>query len=159
GRQRAVRDDDVGLHQSGNAARTRGFAQARRGLLAGRISALQERRDQERRRSARQPDAAEAEDAEPEWIHRASGVEARDAPAFELSLAVGRPEGRPLRTRARELMATPSWNISGQYFETCNCDFICPCIVGQMAVRPSKGSCTFAMAMQIERGSFGGVSL
>jgi len=28
-----------------------------------------------------------------------------------------------------------------------------------MAVRPSKGSCTFAMAMQIERGSFGGVSL
>jgi len=28
-----------------------------------------------------------------------------------------------------------------------------------MAVRPTKGSCTFAMAMQIERGSFGGVSL
>jgi len=56
-------------------------------------------------------------------------------------------------------MATPSWNISGEYFETCSCDFICPCIVGQMAVRPTKGTCTFAMAMQIERGSFGGVSL
>jgi hypothetical protein len=28
-----------------------------------------------------------------------------------------------------------------------------------MAVRPSKGSCTFAMAFAIERGSYGGVSL
>ena len=56
-------------------------------------------------------------------------------------------------------MATPAWNISGQYVETCSCDFVCPCILGQMAVRPSKGSCTFAMAMQIERGSFGDVPL
>ena len=56
-------------------------------------------------------------------------------------------------------MATPSWSISGQYFETCSCDFVCPCITGQMAVRPSKGSCTFAMAMQVERGSFGKVPL
>jgi hypothetical protein len=56
-------------------------------------------------------------------------------------------------------MAAPSWNISGQYFETCSCDFVCPCILGQMAVRPSKGSCTFAMTMQIERGSFGSVAL
>jgi len=56
-------------------------------------------------------------------------------------------------------MATPSWNISGQYFETCSCDFVCPCILGQMATRPTKGTCTFAMAMQIERGSFGGTSL
>ncbi len=56
-------------------------------------------------------------------------------------------------------MATPSWNISGQYFETCSCDFVCPCILGQMAVRPSKGTCTFAMAMQVERGSYGSVPL
>src|SRR5215467_7686792 len=56
-------------------------------------------------------------------------------------------------------MAAPSWNISGQYFETCSCDFVCPCILGQMAVRPSKGSCTFAMTMQIERGSYGSVPL
>jgi hypothetical protein len=56
-------------------------------------------------------------------------------------------------------MATPSWKISGQYFETCSCDFVCPCILGQMATRPSKGSCTFAMAMHIDQGSFGSVSL
>src|SRR6476660_1015936 len=57
------------------------------------------------------------------------------------------------------MMATPSWSISGQYFETCSCDYVCPCILGQMAVRPTKGSCTFAMAMQVERGTFGSVPL
>ena len=56
-------------------------------------------------------------------------------------------------------MTTPAWNISGQYVETCSCDFVCPCILGQMAARPSKGSCTFAMAMRVEHGSFGDVPL
>ena len=56
-------------------------------------------------------------------------------------------------------MATPAWKVSGQYYETCSCDFVCPCIPGQMAVNPSKGSCTFSMAFQIERGSYGTVRL
>ena len=56
-------------------------------------------------------------------------------------------------------MAAPDWNISGQYCETCSCDFVCPCILGQMAARPSKGSCTFAMTLQIERGSYGHIAL
>lgn len=56
-------------------------------------------------------------------------------------------------------MAAPSWQLSGQYYETCSCDFVCPCVPGQMAVSPSKGSCTFAMAFQIERGTYGTVSL
>src|SRR5258705_76240 len=56
-------------------------------------------------------------------------------------------------------MTSTSWNVKGQYYETCSCDFVCPCVPGQMAVKPTKGSCTFAMAFQIERGSFGTVSL
>jgi hypothetical protein len=56
-------------------------------------------------------------------------------------------------------MATPAWQVSGQYYETCSCDFVCPCVPGQMAVKPSKGSCTFAMAFQIERGRYGAISL
>lgn len=56
-------------------------------------------------------------------------------------------------------MASPSWHVSGQYYETCSCDFVCPCVPGQMAVTPSKGTCLFAMAFQIERGTFGTVSL
>jgi hypothetical protein len=56
-------------------------------------------------------------------------------------------------------MATPAWNVSGQYYETCNCDFVCPCVPGQLAVRPTKGDCQFAMAFQIERGKYGAVLL
>jgi hypothetical protein len=56
-------------------------------------------------------------------------------------------------------MATPSWQIKGNYYETCSCDFVCPCVPAHMTVRPTKGSCTFAMAYQIERGKYGDVSL
>ena len=55
-------------------------------------------------------------------------------------------------------MAT-SWKASGQYYETCSCDFVCPCILQQMSVEPTKGTCTFAMAFQIEKGSFDSTSL
>ena len=56
-------------------------------------------------------------------------------------------------------MAAPAWNVSGQYYETCNCDFVCPCVPGQLAVRPTNGDCQFAMAFQIEHGSYGAISL
>lgn len=56
-------------------------------------------------------------------------------------------------------MATPSWDVRGQYYETCNCEFVCPCVPWQMAIMPTKGSCIFAMAFQIEQGRYGGVGL
>jgi len=56
-------------------------------------------------------------------------------------------------------MAAPSWQISGQYYENCSCDFVCPCVPTQMQGRPTNGSCTFAMAFEIERGRFGDVPL
>ncbi|HLE56032.1 MAG TPA: DUF1326 domain-containing protein [Rhodothermia bacterium] len=56
-------------------------------------------------------------------------------------------------------MTAASWSASGQYYETCNCDFVCPCILQQMTVMPTHGTCEFAMAFQIERGSFDSVSL
>lgn len=56
-------------------------------------------------------------------------------------------------------MPTPVWQVSGQYYETCSCDFVCPCIPGGLTVSPTKGSCTFAMAFEVERGTFGAVSL
>ena len=56
-------------------------------------------------------------------------------------------------------MATPSWTARGRYYETCSCDFVCPCILQQMSVEPTAGTCTFAMAFQVERGKYGSVSL
>jgi hypothetical protein len=57
------------------------------------------------------------------------------------------------------MATTPAWSVSGQYYETCNCSFVCPCVPGQLAVLPTKGDCQFAMAFQIEHGSYGTVSL
>src|SRR5262249_34667816 len=57
------------------------------------------------------------------------------------------------------MMSTPIWKLNGQYYETCNCDFVCPCVPWQMTVRPTKGTCIFAMAFQIDRGSYGNVVL
>lgn len=56
-------------------------------------------------------------------------------------------------------MATPAWKVAGRYYETCSCDFVCPCILGQMAAKPTRDTCTFAMAFQIETGTFGAVPL
>ena len=56
-------------------------------------------------------------------------------------------------------MAATAWQVQGQYYENCNCDFVCPCVPGQMTVKPTKDSCTFVMAYQIERGRFGDTPL
>ena len=56
-------------------------------------------------------------------------------------------------------MGAAAWQVQGQYYETCNCDFVCPCVPGQMMVNPTKGPCIFVMAYQIERGRFGDVPL
>ena len=46
-----------------------------------------------------------------------------------------------------------SWRIEGQYFETCNCEFLCPCISSNMAARPDEGDCAVALAFHIDRGA------
>lgn len=51
-------------------------------------------------------------------------------------------------------MAAAAWQISGQYFETCSCDYLCPCIYTNLAGTPSKGSCTFALVFHVERGRY-----
>jgi len=56
-------------------------------------------------------------------------------------------------------MNAAAWKVSGQYYETCNCDFMCPCIFQQMQVEPTEGTCVFAMGYQIETGTFGSTSL
>lgn len=52
-----------------------------------------------------------------------------------------------------------AWQISGQYMETCNCTFLCPCIVTNLQATPTEGACKAALGMHIEKGSKDGVSL
>ncbi|MFN2644760.1 MAG: DUF1326 domain-containing protein [Burkholderiales bacterium] len=52
-----------------------------------------------------------------------------------------------------------NWRIEGQYMETCNCMFVCPCIGSNLTARPSEGDCKAAIAMRIDRGEKDGVRL
>ncbi len=51
------------------------------------------------------------------------------------------------------------WRIEGEYMETCNCDFICPCIGTNLEARPTEGDCKAAVALRIDKGNRGDVSL
>ena len=51
------------------------------------------------------------------------------------------------------------WHIEGQYMETCNCAFICPCIGSNLTARPTEGDCKAAVAMRIDKGEKDGVKL
>jgi len=54
-----------------------------------------------------------------------------------------------------------SWRISGSYFESCNCDAICPCrrTNGVPGGRSTHGVCMGVLSWVIERGSADGVDL
>lgn len=51
------------------------------------------------------------------------------------------------------------WHIEGQYMETCNCSYICPCIGSNLAALPTEGDCKAAIAMRIDKGEKDGVNL
>ena len=48
------------------------------------------------------------------------------------------------------------WNLTGTYFESCNCEAACPCV---FLSAPSDGECTVLVAWHIEQGRFGEVAL
>lgn len=60
------------------------------------------------------------------------------------------------------MAAQQKWQLSGDYFETCNCNVVCPCLVSPSAPltsRPSQGVCDVALVFHIDKGSYGKVSL
>jgi hypothetical protein len=53
----------------------------------------------------------------------------------------------------------PGWRIEGQYMESCNCTFVCPCIGSNLTAQPSEGDCKAAIALRVEKGEKDGVRL
>ena len=56
-------------------------------------------------------------------------------------------------------MTTNRWRLKGEYFESCNCEVLCPCIVQGTSVKPTDGHCDVGLAFHIEEGDFNGTSL
>jgi hypothetical protein len=54
------------------------------------------------------------------------------------------------------------WQLTGDYFESCNCDVVCPCLVSTgapLTARPTQGVCDVLLAFHIDKGSYAGVAL
>jgi hypothetical protein len=55
-------------------------------------------------------------------------------------------------------VANTNWNVSGDYFESCSCDFLCPCDTNVLA-RPTQGHCAVIMGFHINQGRYDGLAL
>lgn len=56
-------------------------------------------------------------------------------------------------------MAAPHWKLSGEYMESCNCDYLCPCIYTNPQGPATRDHCTALMVYRIDEGSYGNVDL
>jgi hypothetical protein len=58
-----------------------------------------------------------------------------------------------------------AWRIKGEYLENCNCEVLCPCLLGPRSprggalARPTQGTCDVPVVFAIESGRSGNVDL
>jgi len=56
-------------------------------------------------------------------------------------------------------MAEQQWTIRGEYMESCNCDYLCPCIYTNPQGLVTYDHCTAALVFRIDAGNFGDTKL
>jgi hypothetical protein len=56
-------------------------------------------------------------------------------------------------------MPEQRWTMRGEYMESCNCDYLCPCIYTNPQGAASHDHCVALMAFRIDEGDSGGVPL
>jgi hypothetical protein len=56
-------------------------------------------------------------------------------------------------------MSGTNWQLSGEYMESCNCDYLCPCIYTNPQGEVTFDHCTAALIFRIDRGHFGATDL
>src|SRR5260370_41271158 len=61
---------------------------------------------------------------------------------------------------AREgAMAEADWAVRGEYMESCNCDYLCPCVYTNPQGPVTYDNCTALMVYRIDDGRFGATRL
>ena len=56
-------------------------------------------------------------------------------------------------------MAATKWAIRGEYMESCNCDYLCPCVYTNPQGPVTYDHCTAVLVFRIDDGDFGGLRL
>ncbi len=52
-----------------------------------------------------------------------------------------------------------AWNLTGTYFENCNCDVLCPCVTSGLAGAADQDRCKVLLAFHIDSGRVDGVDV
>src|SRR5215469_7476258 len=56
-------------------------------------------------------------------------------------------------------MAHREWTMLGEYMESCNCDYLCPCVYTNPQGPVTYDHCTAALVFRIDAGSYGDTTL
>jgi hypothetical protein len=56
-------------------------------------------------------------------------------------------------------MAGTPWSMRGEYMESCNCDYLCPCVYTNPQGRATHEHCTALLVYRIDAGKYGDVPL
>ena len=56
-------------------------------------------------------------------------------------------------------MPEADWSLRGEYMETCNCDYLCPCIYTNPQAQVTHDHCTAVMVFRIDEGRSGAMRL
>ena len=56
-------------------------------------------------------------------------------------------------------MAEQQWTMLGEYMESCNCDYLCPCIYTNPQGPVTHDHCTAALVFRIDAGRYGDMTL
>src|ERR1700740_390847 len=70
-----------------------------------------------------------------------------------------RREARHIDPGGSAMNANQAWRIKGEYFESCNCELLCPCLLSHAQARPTEGHCDVVLAIHIASGTCGQVDL
>lgn len=63
------------------------------------------------------------------------------------------------RLNGEETITDPKWQISGEYMESCNCNYLCPCICTNPQGEVTLDNCTAVQVFRIDKGQSGDVVL
>ena len=56
-------------------------------------------------------------------------------------------------------MAQQKWTMRGEYMESCNCDYLCPCIYTNPQAPVTYDHCIAGLVFRIDAGSYGDTKL
>ena len=56
-------------------------------------------------------------------------------------------------------MSGTNWQLSGEYMESCNCDYLCPCIFTNPQGPATRDHCIAALIFRVDKGQSGATSL